>query len=275
MQLIIIFDFSTKPILTNMPATLNPTIILLLFLVLNSWTQLFAQEMEPIQTDRPDLTESAFTVPVGYFQLESGLLRVHNNSYTQLSLHPTLLFKYGLTKTLELRLNTDFATYQNNGVSEFLILPIAVGVKIAISKEKGIIPKTAFIGHLKIPTGGESELASTYFAPSFRFTMQHSLSKKISLGYNLGTEWSGVTAEPIFIYTVTSAISITTTLGAYIELFGYAPQFNQAEHSIDGGFTCLINNNCLADLSVGYGLTSNAPDYFLSAGFSFRINTRN
>ena len=249
-------------------------VILALLIIPGFILKSFSQEIGSIQTDRPDLTESAFTVPAGYFQLESGLLRIYNNSDTQLNLHPTLLLKYGLSKTIELRFITDFTTYQNNGTKEFLILPIAVGVKIAISEEKGIIPKTAFIGHLKIPTGGESDLASTYFAPSFRFTMQHTLSKKMSLGYNLGTEWSGITAEPIFIYTITSAIGLSDTWGAYIELFGYAPQFNRAEHSVDGGFTYLLNNNCLADLSFGLGLTSNAPDYFISAGFSFRINTR-
>ena len=249
-------------------------ISLLLFVASGSLLKSFAQETVPIQTDRPDLTESAFTVPAGYFQLESGLLRIHVNANTQLNLHPTLLLKYGLSKIFELRFITDFATYQNNGTKEFLILPISVGVKIGISEEKGIIPKTAFIGHLKIPTGGDSELASTYFAPSFRFTMQHTLSKKISLGYNLGTEWSGITAEPIFIYTITSAIGLSDTWGAYLEFFGYAPQFNRAEHSVDGGFTYLLNSNCLADVSFGLGLTSNAPDYFVSAGFSFRINTR-
>lgn len=251
---------------------LNTAILLLI--ATGSLSNLFAQEIIPIQTDRPDLTESAYTVPAGYFQLESGLLRVYNNSDTQINLHPTLLLKYGISKTFELRLNTDFATYQNNGVNEFLVLPIAVGVKIAISEEKGLIPKTAFIGHLKIPTGGESDLAATYFAPSFRFTMQHTLSEKISLGYNLGTEWSGVTAEAIFIYTITSAIGLSETWGAYIELFGFAPRFNRAEHSVDGGFTYLLNNNCQADLSFGFGLTPNAPDYFISAGFSFRIDTR-
>lgn len=252
--------------------TLNIALVFLIFFGVNS--TLLAQEIESIQTDRPDLTESAFTVPAGYFQLEAGLLRTVINSSTQLNLHPTLLFKYGLSSTFELRLVTDLATYQNNGVNEFLLLPIAVGVKIALSEEKGIIPKTAFIGHLKIPTGGDSELASTYFAPSFRFTMQHTISEKISLGYNLGTEWSGVTAEPVFIYTITSAISLTSAWGAYIEFFGYAPQFNRAEHSVDGGFTYLLSNNCLADLSFGLGLSTNAPDYFLSAGFSFRLNTR-
>jgi len=247
---------------------------LVLYCILGGNSKLFAQEIESIQTDRPDLTESAFTVPAGYFQLEAGFLRTIINSNTQFNLHPTFLFKYGMSSSFEFRLITDLASYQNNGANEIVILPIAVGVKIAISEEKGLIPKTAFIGHLKIPTGGESELASTYFAPSFRFTMQHTLSQKITLGYNLGTEWSGITAEPIFIYTITSAISLTPSWGAYLELFGYAPQFNSAEHSVDGGFTYLLNNNCLADISFGLGITSNAPDYFISAGFSFRLNTR-
>ena len=248
--------------------------VLVLIIVFGGKSKLLAQEIESIQTDRPDLTESSFTVPAGYFQLEAGLLRTVVNSTTQLNLHPTLLFKYGLSSSFELRLITDLASYENNGANEFLLLPIAVGLKIAISEEKGIIPKTAFIGHLKITTCGDSELASTYLAPSFRLTMQHTLSEKISLGYNLGTEWSGVTAQPIFIYTITSAISLTPAWGTFIELFGYAPQFNRAEHSVDGGFTYLLNNNCLAAISFGLGLTSNAPDYFISAGFSFRLNTR-
>lgn len=235
---------------------------------------IFAQELASIQTDRPDLTESAYTVPMGYFQIEAGLMRLQINSTDQLNVHPTLLFKYGLLHNFELRLITDLVTNQSNGIKETQFLPITVGVKIGISEEKGFIPKTSFIGHLKIPTGGEGQLSSTYYAPSFRFTMQHTLSEKISLGYNLGTEWSGITAEPIFIYTITSAISLTNALGAYIELYGYAPQFNQAEHSVDGGFTYLIENDYLFDVSFGTGLTDNAPDYFISAGFSFRINTK-
>jgi len=247
---------------------------LLSFLVVVTTQSITAQELESIQTDRPDLTESAFTVPSGYFQLEAGLMRIKIKTDNYLNLHPTLLLKYGLSSNFELRLATDLVTYQSNGIKETQFLPVAVGVKIGITDEKGIIPKTAFIGHLKIPTGGQGELSPTYYVPSFRFTMQHTLSDRISLGYNLGTEWSGITAEPIFIYTITSAISITSAFGGYLEFYGYAPQFNRAEHSIDGGFTYLINNNCLADISFGAGLSDNAPDYFMSIGFSFRVNTR-
>ena len=243
-------------------------------LIITAFQSISAQDLEPIQTDRPDFTESAYTVPLGYVQLESGLMRIKLKTDSYLNLHPTLLLKYGLTSNFELRLATDLVTYESNGIKETQFLPLAIGVKIGISEEKGIIPKTAFIGHLKIPTGGQGELASTYFTPSFRFTMQHTLSEKISLGYNLGTEWSGISAEPIFIYTITSAISITSVFGAYLEFYGYAPQFNKAEHSIDGGFTYLINNDCLADISFGAGLTDNAPSYFISAGFSFRQNSR-
>ena len=247
--------------------------LFLLFLT-TAFGNLLAQEIESIQTDRPDLTESAFTVPAGYFQVEAGLLRTTFNSESSLNFLPTILIKYGISSNFELRVNTDLAFYSQDGISEGLVIPLSVGIKVAISDEKGVIPKTAFIGHLKIPTGGTGELSLIYVAPSFRFTMQHSLSKRISLGYNLGIEWSGITAEPIFIYTITSGMSLSNKFGAYLEIFGFAPQFNKAEHSLDAGITYLFNNNRQADVSFGFGLTPNAPDYLISAGYSFRVNTR-
>jgi hypothetical protein len=101
--------------------------------------------------------------------------------------------------------------------------------------------------------------------------MQHTLSEKMSLSYNLGAEWDGFSAEPTFLYTLTTGYSITEKLGSYIELFGFAPQNNKANHSFDGGITYLINNNFMLDLSSGFGITKNAPDYYVAVGFSFRI----
>ncbi len=248
--------------------------LILLSLIFSNQVIVHAQEIGPIQTDRPDLTESAYNVPSGFFQFESGFMRIYASSSAQLNVHPTLLFKYGLSPAFELRLITDLVTSVNNEVKETMFLPVAIGVKIAVSEEKGLIPKTAFIGHLRVPFGGNSDFPNTYIVPSFRFTMQHNLSDRLSLGYNLGAEWTGYSASPKFIYTLTSAISLTSSIGAFIELYGLAAQSEKAEHSIDGGFTYLIDNNCLIDISVGLGLTSNAPEYFISAGFSFRIDTR-
>jgi hypothetical protein len=56
-----------------------------------------------------------------------------------------------------------------------------------------------------------------------------------------------------------------------MESFGFAPQNDKANHNFDGGFTYLINDNFMLDLSSGVGLTNNAPDYYLAFGFSFRL----
>ena len=114
-------------------------------------------------------------------------------------------------------------------------------------------------------------MKNTFFAPSFRFTMQHTLTKDISLSYNLGAEMNGVTAEPIFIYTLTTGFSFSEKFGTYVELYGFAPQNNISEHRADGGITYYVHPNILVDLSGGVGLTENAPQYYTSIGFSLRM----
>src|SRR5690349_16953353 len=67
---------------------------------------LFCQER--IDTDRPDQTESAFTVPKKYFQWEAGVIFEHTNLNDNLFSVPTSLFKYGVSNRFELRLETEF-----------------------------------------------------------------------------------------------------------------------------------------------------------------------
>ena len=74
-------------------------------------------------------------------------------------------------------------TQKTSGIS-----PVKIGFKVKLSDEKGLLPKTSFIGHLSIPSFASKELKTIFYAPSFRFTMQHTLTDKINLGYNLGSE---------------------------------------------------------------------------------------
>lgn len=166
---------------------------------------------------------------------------------------------------------TELATNQLNRKSVTGFNPVKVGFKANLCKESGIIPLTSFIAHLSVPQISGKAFRTKYFAPTFRFTMQHSLTEKISLGYNLGAEWDGDVAYPAFIYTVTTGFSLSKSLGAYIELYGFAPQDFRAEHRADGGITFLVKNNILLDVSGGAGLSKQAPDYYGSLGFSIRL----
>ena len=244
--------------------------IILFFCVLGIYkTQ--AQVATPIEADRPDQTETPAIVPKGMFQIETGFTYQKENSELKTFLLPTVLSKYGVNENFELRLITEFnyANFNDQNLSGFS--SVLVGFKAKLAEEKGIIPKTSIIAHIGIPNAASTNFKTDYFAPQFRFTMQHTLSDKFSLSYNLGAEWDGFSAEPIFIYTLTSGYSITEKLGSYIELFGFLPQDNKANHNLDAGLTYLINNNFMLDLSSGVGLTHNAPKYYISAGFSFRV----
>ncbi len=232
---------------------------------------LFAQELPSIQTDRPDQTESPFTVPKKHLQIETGVsfekIDGENNSYT----YPTVLLKYGVNDIFELRLIPEYVTSHIQNVKYSGLTPLTVGFKARLAEEKGILPVLSFIGHLSIPSTASANFKTTWYAPSFRFTMQHTLSKKMSLGYNVGAEWNGETPEPAFIYTLTTGYSLSEKFGAYIELYGFLIQKSTADHRVDGGLTYLLKNNMLIDISGGFGISKYAPEYYIATGFSVRL----
>ena len=242
----------------------------LLFCVITE-DQLFGQELPPIQLDRPDQTECPFIVPKKYIQVEHGFTFERIDANQKQISHPTSLIKYGCNKNVELRLIAELVSQSVSGHTDFGIAPITLGFKSALFEEKGILPKTSFIGHITTSNIGSSKFHTTYIAPAFRFTMQHTLTKKMSLAYNLGCEWNGESAAQTYIYTLTTGVALTEKLGFYAELYGFLPKDNSADHRFDLGFTNLMSNNIMIDLSGGVGLTSNAPKGYMALGISYRF----
>ena len=225
---------------------------------------------EPIQADRPDQTECAFTVPAGFFQFESGFAYERDREDVETYTAPTVLWKYGINERIEARLITEITSVDD----ETGLLPITVGFKTKICEERGVLPTTAFIGHLTTSNAGSEDFQTPYAAPAFRFTMQHTLSPKFNLGYNLGAEWDGVSALPVYIYTLTTGYSIAGKLGAYIEVYGFTSEETKPDHRLDGGITYLLSDNTMADLSGGTGISGEAGGYYVSVGLSCRFNLK-
>lgn len=232
------------------------------------------QKLPSIQLDRPDQTECPFLTPQHYIQVENGFnierISSGNNAYK----FPTSLWKYGINHNVEFRLITELVRTPDATNAVTGINPITVGFKARLLEEKGIVPKTSFIGHVRTAKVGSENFRTTYIAPSFRFVMQHTLSPKLVLAYNLGAEWNGETGQHSYIYTLTTGLSLTDRWGCYAEMYGFLPSGINADHRCDGGFTYLINDNLITDLSGGVGLSANSPDGYISYGLSFRFNTR-
>jgi hypothetical protein len=244
----------------------------ILFLLASAlWcTGAVAQGIEPIQADRPDQTETPFTVPRNHFQMELGFVYEKTNDVVESYTLPTALLKYGLNDHFEIGIITEMSGIKTRE-TQYGLIPVSLRFKERICDENGLLPMTSFIGYLAVPKVASEGFQATYFAPSFRFTMQHSLSEKMVLAYNLGAEWDGESAEPIFIYTLTTGMAFTNKFGGYIELYGYAPQNSLPDHRCSAGISYLIKPNVMVDLSGGYAFSEPAPDYYVGVGFSFRL----
>jgi hypothetical protein len=241
----------------------SPVNLITVFFLL-TFSPLAAQEK--IDTDRPDQTESAHTVPAHYLQLELGFNREHAvNKYYDL-VHPTALLKFGFTKW-ELRLETTARStvepYPAGKKWTRGFEPVQLGFKAALLQEKKWLPKTSLIIHVALPGIASKSFRNDHLAPSFRFTMQNSLSEKWGLGYNLGAEWDGITRTPIWLYT----------LAPGMELFGFIPKNEEPQHSFDAGLAYYVTPDLKVDISSGLRLSPAAPRDYLAIGVSFRVNT--
>jgi hypothetical protein len=188
--------------------------------------------------------------------------------------YPTLLWKYGINDMLECRLISEYiATHSSTQILRG-IAPITLGFKANLLKENGLVPMVSFIGHLTTQSIGNEVFRTAHPAPSFRFTMQHTLSEKISLSYNLGAAWDGETPQSTYLYTLSTGFALSKKWGCYAEFYGFLPQSNKADHRADAGFTYLINNDWIVDISSGVGLSPDSPRYFVAFGVSHRFKVR-
>lgn len=249
-------------------------LLVLVFFVCNFSNNLFAQTLPSIQLDRPDQTECPFITPKKYIQIENGFTIENRTNNLKSYIYPSTLWKYGVNEKFELRLITEIVSERNSGKVESGISPIVVGFKTSLFEEKGILPKTSFIGHITTSKIGSKKFQTEYIAPSFRFTMQHTITEKISLAYNLGAEWNGENPQQTYIYTLTTGISLTNKIGCYLELYGFISDDNKPDHRIDGGITYLINNDFIADISSGFGIKTSELKNYVSLGISYRFKTK-
>ncbi len=239
------------------------------FTIISFSTDIIAQS---IITDRPDMTESAFTVPVSSLQIETGFgigfETVDKKKYQKWS-GPSTLFRVGILKNLELRVTSQLENvkikdkdYSLTGISD-----MQIGGKVKIFKSKNEKTDIAFLSHLLVPTGS-SDLTNDSYGTINRLAVSHVLSENISMGYNLGYDYFGEGSGD-FVYTLAFGFSLTEKLGVFVEGFGVVEDFSDNYSNFDAGFTYLIRNNLQYDFSFGTGI--NLYMNYISTGISWNI----
>lgn len=227
---------------------------------------------QKLNTDRPDQTEAPVVIPLKSFQTEIGLLagRTGNNNFTENQLLiPTLLFRYGLGRIIELRLveqvemlKSESPTYDNFGLSD-----LELGAKIQILRKENVNTQIAFLSHLILPTGSDG-ISDGKIGTDNTIAVSHHLNKFLDISYNIGYDYSG-NGNGDMIYSVSLGAGVTEKAGFYAETYGELAGLKDPFTNFDTGGTYLLKDNLQLDLSFGTGL--NYSMHYFSLGCSWNI----
>lgn len=249
-----------------------------------------AEYLRELSTDRPDQTESPYTVDAGHFQYELDFVNYTRDRDTSgggdvrtkdLSIAPMNL-KVGLTNRMDLQLMID--PYVRSKVED----------RVAHTSEtlSGFGDVTT---RLKFNFwGNDGGPTAAAIMPFVKWPLSSSEIRNgeteggviLILGYELPEGWgSAVMTEVDFVSdgaggydtewvnSITFSHDITEKLGGYLELFtvtGNAPGFKW-QGQFDLGLTYALPNDTQFDLGCNFGITKSAPDYQPFVGLSRRF----
>jgi len=231
---------------------------------------------DPLATDRPGASESSAVMKPGFAQVETGI-KVFDDPSAQTGIeYGGTVFRYGVTEGWELRLG--WGGYLDStpvsGPNDGLL-----GFKYSISEGTDEVakPEMALIVQTTVPFG-DSEITSDKFDPKLLLSSTHALTDVFSLTYNLGfglatTEKvdGSTTTQSSGLYTLSFGYSATEQLSFFAELYGQVGlSTDDSPFLFDCGLAYLFNDNSQLDFSAGAGLNSEAEDFFISVGYSFR-----
>lgn len=231
---------------------------------------------DPLATDRPGASESSSVVMPGFVQIETGI-KVFDDPSAQTGIeYGGTVFRVGVIEDWELRLgwggylDSESASGPNDGL---------LGVKYSISEGDDAMtkPEMALMVQTTVPVG-DSDITSDRFDPKVLVLSTHALTDEFSLTYNLGLVLASTekadgttTTQSSALYTLSLGYSATEQLSFFAELYGQVGfSADDSPFLFDCGLAYLINDNSQLDFSAGAGLNSEAEDFFVSIGYSFR-----
>jgi Putative MetA-pathway of phenol degradation len=245
------------------------------------------EEQDSIVTDRPDFTEASSTVGLGRVQLEAGYtyFRDRSGGSTQiLQTYPEALLRVGLfADWFELRLGETYIHSRTTGfgqTTEHLsgLSDLYLGVKLALTEQKGHLPETGIILQSLLPTAGQTITANeALFGFNYLFGWDI-VPKRLTAGGTLGVN-SAVDDQGHSFVVINESFTIgylfTEQFGAYTEWFALIPSSSISsdigtEHYFNGGFSYKITPDFQVDIRAGFGLNKHAQDFFTGAGFAVR-----
>jgi hypothetical protein len=250
-----------------------------------------------IATDRPDFTDSPFTVGKNVWIVESGFTyRKINEEETRIGRRtlPETLFRYGITDELELRVrwfgyNMFDITDVPHGtkVRYYGTDDTEVGFKYEICQQYTWMPMLCFLGTAFVPTGTH-DLSGDAVQPRLNLVGGWGINRWLYLKMSGGLDFM---SRPAFSVTPTRTLDIS--LDRYNEYHlssallyqvakhwgGYSEWFvlmrdgsenDMPDHFANTGIYLYTTPNVQFDWRIGYRISERIDEMYTGVGFSVR-----
>ncbi len=243
-----------------------------------------ADQMREMSTDRPDTTESPYSVDAGHYQLEMSFFDYNRDHASSLRNEAWALglmnLKVGLSNNTDLQLVFNSYTEErskdtSNNITDKVsgFSDITLRLKTNLWGNDGGTTALALMPYVKIPT--DTELSNGKWEGGLIVPLGIAINDRVSLGlmieadYISNQESGGYDFE--WLHTATLGIGLTEKLSMYVELVGIAGTEVDYQALFDGGLTFAVTDNLIFDAGIRVGLNDTAPDFGVFTGMSVRF----
>lgn len=243
--------------------------------------------LRPLSTDRPDRTESAYTVDAGWFQVEMDLFSYSRDHDTRGDSDVTVEswavtpvnLKLGLANWMDFQ--TVIETYNHVTIRDRVagtktrqsgVGDVVNRMKINLWGNDGGSTAMALMPLVKWPSN-QDDLGNNSVEGGLIIPLAIQLPGDFGLGvmteFDVNRDENGRGYHLDFINSITVSHSIIGPVSGYIEFFSAAN--SPWVGTLDIGITCAIGENLQLDAGVNIGVTESADDINPFLGLSFRM----
>jgi len=249
------------------------------------WRPTPDSELRDMSTDRPDKTESPYTVDAGHVQIETDLVAytydtsdgVTSRTFDVLPFN----FKVGLRNDTDLQIVYGAFSHvraSGGGVreNESGFGDVVVRLKRNIWGNDGGKTALGIMPFIKLPTndmaGLNDDVEGGVIVP-LAIDLGNGMGLGLMTEVDILRSEDGGDYEPAFVNSATVSFELTQWLGMYVEAFVERSTESGAETivTIDSGFTYAVTDNLQLDVGANVGVTEAADDLNVFAGLSQRF----
>jgi hypothetical protein len=240
------------------------------------WNPTPRSEWRAMSADRPDFTESPYTVDAGAFQLEMSFVDYSRTDDAESTALAPINFKVGLRHDMDIQfvmnpfVISDDGTQKIDGIGD-----TQIRLKMNLWGNDSESDAFAFMPFVQIPTSTNG-IGGDKIEGGLIFPYATSLSETVGLGLMFETDFVHNETEDNYdveyVGTGVFGFGITDVLGLYVEGIGILrPDADREFTSILGiGVTYEVATDTVLDAGCNFGLEGDADDFNFFTGISIR-----